>query len=191
MKDTKQIVAENLTFLRKQKKLTQLELAEKLNYSDKSISKWEHGDTMPDIEVLQKIAELYGVTLDYIVSDAPASEKKNMHKQARNKQNQIIISLLGVVFVWLVAAVLFVYLNIILNENYWRVYIWALPISCIVLFYFNKIWGNKKFLFVIISIFIWSLLLALYLQFLTYNILLVFVVGIPAQVAVVLWSRLK
>ncbi len=191
MKETKQIVAENLTFLRKQNNLTQLELAEKLSYSDKSISKWEHGETLPDIEVLKKVADLYGVTLDYIVSDMPAEEKTKFIKTNKNKHNQIIISFLGVSFVWIVAAVLFVYLNIILKTSIWTIFVWAIPVSCAVLFYFNKMWGNRKFLFIILSIFVWSLLLSLYLQFLQYNILLVFLVGVPAQTTIFLWSKLK
>ena len=191
MKETKQIIAENLVFLRKQNNLTQLELAEKLNYSDKSISKWEHGETLPDIEVLKKVADLFGVTLDYIVSDMPESEKNKLYKNNKNKHNQIIISFLGVSFVWIMAAVLFVYLNIILKANIWTIFVWAIPVSCAVLFYFNKMWGNRKLLFIILSIFVWSLLLGFYLQFLQYNILLVFLVGIPAQITIFLWSKLK
>ena len=58
MKDVRQIIAENLIELRKVNKLTQLELAEKLNYSDKAISKWERGESLPDVEILCQIADL-------------------------------------------------------------------------------------------------------------------------------------
>ena len=191
MKELKNIVAENLTFLRKQNKLTQLELAEKLNYSDKSVSKWEHAETLPDIEILKKLADLYGVTLDYIVSEEKHEEKVKFYKKRQNTQNQIIISLLGISFVWLVAVLIFVYSNIILNANYWLVYIWALPVCCAVLFYFNKMWGNKKWLYFIMSCFVWTLLLAVYLQFLNYNMYLIFLIALPVQVAIILWSKLK
>ena len=191
MKELKDVVAENLVFLRKRSKLTQLELAEKLNYSDKSVSKWEHGETLPDIEVLKKLADLYNVTLDYIVSDEKHEDKAKFYKQTSNVQNQIIISLLGISFVWLAAAMIFVYSNIILNANYWLVFIWALPVCAVVLFYFNKVWGNSKLLYIIASCFVWTLLLCIYLQFLTYNMYLIFLIALPAQSAIVLWSKLK
>ena len=191
MKELKDIVADNLIFLRKQNKLTQLEVAEKLNYSDKSVSKWEHGETLPDIEVLKKLSDLYGVSLDYIVSEEKPEEKTKFYKKANNKQNQIIISLLGISFVWLASVLIFVYSNIILNANYWLVFIWALPVCCVVLFYFNKMWGNRKWLYIIVSCFVWTLLLSVYLQFLTYNMYLIFLIALPVQVAIVLWSKLK
>lgn len=191
MKELKNIVADNLVFLRKQKKLTQLELAEKLNYSDKSVSKWEHAETLPDIEVLKKLADLYGVTLDYIVSEEKHEDKLNLYKTKNNTQKQIIISLLGVSFVWLAAALIFVYSNIILNANYWLVFLWALPVCCVVLFYFNKVWGNRKFLYIVSSCFVWTLLLCLYFQFLNYNMYLIFLIALPVQVAIILWSKLK
>lgn len=191
MKTTKEIVAENLVYLRKSRGLTQLEIAEKLNYSDKSVSKWEHGETLPDIEVLKKIADLYQVSIDFIVSDSPKEEKVKIFKKSQNKQNQIIISLLGISFVWILSAVVFVYSKIFLDTNYWLAFLWALPISMLVLFYFNKIWGKRIYMFIIMSIFVWSLLLCIYLQFLPYNIWLVFTVGLPIQVAIILWSQLK
>jgi len=191
MKSFNEIVADNLVYLRKSKKMTQIELAEQLNYSDKSISKWEHGETLPDIEVLSKLANLYNVSLDFIVTNTSHEELLEDHKKTQNKQNQIIISLLCVSFVWFLAAVIFVYTNLILQANYWMVYIWALPISCAVLIYFNKLWGKKKFLFFLMSFMLWALLLCFYLQFLKYNIWLLFLIATPIQIAIILWSQLK
>lgn len=191
MKTTKEIIAENLVYLRKSRGLTQLEVAEKLNYSDKSVSKWEHGETMPDIEVLKKIADLYQVNIDYIVSDSPKEEKIKLFKKSQDRQNQIIISLLGISFVWILAAVVFVYAKVILSTNYWLAFLWAIPVSMMVLFYFNKLWGKRIYMFIILSIFTWSILLCFYLQFLPYNIWLIFTIGLPIQVAIILWSQLK
>jgi len=192
MKSVKENIAENLAYLRKKNKLTQIELAEKLNYSDKSISKWEHGETMPDIEILKRLADLYGVTLDYIVNEIPLEEKdKIFKKKEQNSQNKIIITLLAISFVWILATVIFVYSNVIDNSNYWLAYIWALPLSCIVMLYFNKLWGKRKYVFVILSALIWTLLLSFYLQFLSYNIWLLFVMGLPMQIAIILWSQIK
>ena len=67
MTDIKQIIAKNISALRQDKELTQIELAEKLNYSDKAVSKWERGESLPDIGVLTQIADLFEVPLDYLV----------------------------------------------------------------------------------------------------------------------------
>ena len=65
MDDLKTVVGKNLASLRKQAKLTQIELAEKFNYSDKAVSKWEQGATLPDLETLKQLSDFYGVTIDY------------------------------------------------------------------------------------------------------------------------------
>ena len=89
MQDVKVVFAQNLISLRKQIKLTQLELAEKINYSDKAVSKWERGESIPDVTVLMTIASLFGVTLDFlvtehaepeIVAEAVAEDEKNETK---------------------------------------------------------------------------------------------------------------
>lgn len=64
MENVKEIIARNLTELRKSHKMTQSALAEKLNYSDKAISRWEHAETLPDIETLCRICDIYGVKFE-------------------------------------------------------------------------------------------------------------------------------
>jgi len=122
MKNLKDIIAENLVYLRKTSQMTQLELAEKLNYSDKSISKWEHGETMPDIEVLKQIADLYGVSIDFITTENAKENAPKFLKQKtfNNKQNQIIVALLAVSIIWILAAVIFVYTNICFIKIVWK-----------------------------------------------------------------------
>ena len=191
MRNIKEIIADNLVYLRKENKMTQLELAEKLNYSDKSISKWEHAETLPDIEILKKLADMYGVTIDYITSDGSKEDKSKYLKKSQNDQNKIVITLLTISFVWTLATVIYVYTNLILKSNYWLAFLWALPVSCLVLLYFNKIWGKRKFSFIISSVLAWTLILCFYLQFLSYNMYLVFLIGIPIQIAIVLWAQLK
>ena len=73
--DFKKIVVENLIYYRKLNKLTQLQLAEKLNYSDKAISKWERAESIPDIIILKQIADLFGVTVDYIITEHTEMKK--------------------------------------------------------------------------------------------------------------------
>lgn len=188
----KQIIANNLTYLRKKNNYTQLELAEKLEYSDKSISKWEHAETLPDIEVLHKLANLYNVTLDYLVSNKPNEEREKLFtKKNQNKQNKIIITLLAISFVWLLATIIFVYSSIMDASKFWQIYLWAVPVSCFVLMYFNKIWGKRIFSFYIISVLTWSLLTCFYIQFIKLNMFPLFLIGIPIQIAIILWSQLK
>ncbi|MBQ3213535.1 MAG: helix-turn-helix transcriptional regulator [Clostridia bacterium] len=188
----KQIIANNLTYLRKKNNYTQLELAEKLEYSDKSISKWEHAETLPDIEVLHKLANLYNVTLDYLVSNKPNEEREKLFtKKNQNKQNKIIITLLAISFVWLLATIIFVYSSIMDESKFWQIYLWAVPVSCFVLMYFNKIWGKRIFSFYIISVLTWSLLTCFYIQFIKLNMFPLFLIGIPIQIAIILWSQLK
>ena len=64
MEDWKQIVAGNLAALRKAQGLTQLQLAEQLHYSDKAVSKWERGESMPDLAVMKQLADFYGIRID-------------------------------------------------------------------------------------------------------------------------------
>lgn len=188
----KQTIANNLIYLRKKNNYTQLELAEKLEYSDKSISKWEHAETLPDIEVLHKLANVYNITLDYLVSNKPNEEREKLFtKKNQNKQNKIIITLLAVSFVWLLATIIFVYSSIMDTSKFWQAYLWAIPVSCIVLMYFNKIWGKRIFSYYIMSVLTWSLLTCFYIQFLKLNMFPLFLIGIPIQIAIILWSQLK
>ena len=59
-----EIIGKNIMRLRKMANMTQSDLAEQLNYSDKSVSKWEQGNGIPDVRILVRLSELFGVTLD-------------------------------------------------------------------------------------------------------------------------------
>lgn len=193
MNELREIVANNLVELRKKNRLTQSELAIKLNYSDKSISKWENSNSLPGIEILYELCNLYNVSLDYLTSAHNGEElpKENSQKRGKNKQ---IISLLSVSLVWILSTFLFVILNIVTGNFFWLIYIWALPISSIVLLVFNSIWGLRKYTFFIITLLVWTLILALYLTILLClekNLWLIFVIGVPAEIAILLWARLE
>lgn len=193
--DIKKNIADNISGLRREFGFTQTELAEKLNYSDKAVSKWERGESVPDIATLKQIALLFDVSVDYLIS------KDNSNKKLRNisvhkKRNHIIITLLATMLVWLIATVVFVAVTLqgYNIKNTWLAFVYAVPVSSIVLLVFNSVWGKGKYNFAIISVLVWSVLISLYLSFLTfaiYNIWLVFMVGIPGQIIIILWSRLK
>lgn len=191
MSTIKNTVAKNLQELRKSANLTQSELAKKLNYSDKSVSKWETGESLPDIEVLYEIANLYGVTLDYLTSNAPEGEKSAYIKNDTEKANKIIISALFVTAVWFVATLIYVYINLYKGYSSWQAFVWAFPASIFTLIILNGKWGVRKFSYPLASIFTWSFLLATCFQWLSYNLWAVLAIGIPVQIAIILISKLK
>ena len=193
MKDIKTIVANNLIALRKSKKMTQADVAEKLNYSDKSVSKWEHADSLPDISILYALADMYGVTLDYLTSDN-AEEQANMLKTPEKslENDRIIIASLTVTSVFLIAALVFVYiyLNAKISSG-WIAFVWALPVSFAALAYYNRIWTkNKIYSITLKSLFLWTLLAAICLQFMSYRLWLIFVLGVPLQLIILLTANL-
>lgn len=188
--ELKNIIAQNITELRKQKKLTQAEFAERLNYTDKAISKWERGESIPSIDVLKQIADMFGVKVDYLLQEGSFDDKQDLVLPKENNQNKISITALAVTVVWFIATVVYVYTQINLNLNLWVVFVWAVPVSCMVLGIFNFKWGKHKFYMYINSLFIWSLLTSLYLSFLTYQVWLIFIIGVPVQISIILWQGL-
>lgn len=183
------VIGKKLLYLRKKNKLTQAELAEKLNYSDKAISKWEKGESLPPVEVFYNISKLYGVSLDYIIGDETIDPQpiKNDDK----KRIYFNITSLAVVAVWFVALVLFVIFDIITHTSQWMVFAWSVPASFTVTIIFDCIWHKHRGLFWLLSLLLWSMLLCLAIQFMTFNIWKILLVGIPLQIAIIIWSRME
>jgi len=197
MEELKMIIAGNIGTLRREAGMTQLELAEKLNYSDKAVSKWERGESVPDIVTLKALADHFNVSVDYLLRpDHPVETEVKRAYTKRQRRNHAIITVMSCVLVWLIAAFVHTGVDVALpNEGkLWLVYMYAVPTTLIVLLTLNSIWGNRRRNFIIISALIWSMLLCAYITtwiFWEYNMWLVFVVGIPAQIIVGLWSGLR
>lgn len=196
MQDLKFIIAKNIQRLRQEKGLTQLELAEKLNYSDKTVSKWERGESLPDIVVLKNIADIFEVTLDYLVEEEHREKPVTKEMQDKNyRRNCYIITGTSIFMVGLMATLIYVILAMIFpGTNYpWLCYAYAIPAALIVWLVFNSIWFNRRKNFLIVSFLVWSLLLALYLTFsmLGFQIWPILLVGLPAQLIIWMWSKLK
>ena len=192
----KQIIAQNIVFLRKQAGMTQLDLAEKLNYSDKAVSKWERGDSVPDIAVLKDIADLFGVTVDYLLKEDHAAEEEAAYLETREKKRsrQIIAALVAVV-IWLIATAVFVNDQMQTSEMIsamWTVFIYAFPISCAVLMIFSVKWFARRTTFLLLSGVLWGLLFSAFVTglFEASDGWVIFLLGIPAQVAIILWGAL-
>lgn len=193
-KNIAKIVGNNLTALRKSAGMKQIEIAKKFNFSDKTISKWESGESLPSLDVLVKLCEFYGITLNDLTSESlDCSDAANIipvNTKIENT-NKIIITLLAVTLVWIIATIAFIYAKLYTNVNLWIAFIWAVPVSFIVGIVLNSIWGKRKINFILISFFVWTLLTAIYLQMIEYNLWVVFILGIPSQIAIILWSGLK
>lgn len=183
----KKLVSENLQYYRKLNNMTQLQLAETLNYSDKSISKWERGESLPDLYILQSIADLYGITINDLVNEI---KTKPAHKKVRNN---LLITLIGVGTVWLLATTVFVMLGIFVPEltKSWLAFIYAIPVSMIVLLVFTNIWGNKLQVFFALTVLYWTVPLSIYLSFDNKKLWLLFIIIIPLQIISIFWFLLK
>ena len=180
--DFKLIVAKNLIKFRKANGLTQLELAEKLNYSDKAVSKWERGESLPDAYMLQIIADMFGITLNDLVSENTEVVKP------KGKFNKNIVMALSVGLVWLVAVVLFVLFIILQVDMAWLTFMYAIVASLIVSIVFCKIYNYRFLLFASISGLYYSIPLAICTTLnWTSNIALLFIISCPLQILTILW----
>ena len=196
----KRIIAANIAALRRQNGMTQADLAARLNYSDKAISKWERGESIPDITVLKSIADLFSVTVDYLLvseheTPREAGEESETAIRRRNRRTCCVVTAIAVVLVWLVAMVLFVVFQMVnIWKHDWMVFLYALPASLIVWLVMNTVWFDHKLNYPIISGIMWSILLAIYIsvwQLDISQVWMIFLLGIPGQAIIILWSRLK
>ena len=193
MKDVKSTVAENLTQLRKASNLTQAQLAEKFNYSDKAICRWEHGETLPDINTLYALAEFYGVTMNDLCD--PSFEATEIKDDGRAVfKYRVVITAFLLAALWLFVTVFFI-TGMAFGLTYWLIFIWAVPFSCIMIVRIWKKYDMPAALKIIIySVFIWSFITGLFLHLLVINHVnswLLFIVGIPLQAIVIIWQQIK
>lgn len=189
MKEIKEIISNNLIALRKNNGLTQNELAEKLSYSDNMVSRWERGEITPSVETLQKISEFYNVPLSSLLEEHSTKQKIKDEKIVNLKKFSIILMLITTV--WFAITISFVYANAVLHKNIWLIFILGIPISCGVLLLFNGTWNKYIYRFVVLTVLVWSLLLFFYLYFLKYNLFLIFLVGVPVELSLVIWAFIK
>ena len=187
MKDLRSIIAANICELRTDAGLTQMKLADILNYSDKAVSKWERGEAIPDITVLKSIADYFGVGVDYLLEQEHGERTDRAREFViARKKNRIFIACISVLLVFLVATVAFSVLTSIgAISAPWIMYIYALPVSSTLILVFNCVWGRRKLNYLIVTLLMWTAILSAYLTlliFLDINFWLLFVIGAPMQV---------
>ena len=139
MENYKKNIANNLVLLRKKHNYKQSDIAEKLNYSDKTISKWETGEIVPSVENLFELCKLYGVSIEQITSEIP-QDQEIVTKKDYSARNKLLISLLSISAVWIMATIAFVYVKILFHANIWTAFVWAVPASAVLGIIFNALW---------------------------------------------------
>jgi len=178
-------VSKNIAAYRKAHQDTQLDLAAKLNYSDKSVSKWERGESLPDVFILAQIAELYGVTVSNLIGEVEPPKESQPHYH-------MFILVLSVALVFTIAAVLFCAFAIAgVPFRAWLFFIYALPAAAIVCIVFTCLWWGILWQTLSITVLIWTAGLCLYLSLPIPNLSLIFVVCAAVQVLIVLWELFR
>lgn len=196
MEELKDIIAHNLVKYRKNAGLTQQEIADKLNYSDKAVSKWERGEGMPDIAVLKSLADIYGITVnDFLIVPTEKSAKPNTKTR---KAKHWLVSLLSFVLVWFVATIIMA-IGLIIDPKLPLAeycYIVALPVSMIVLVVFSCIWGRLWMQALSVSALVWSMCVMINvvlwpLLAVAPNSWVIYLAGAALQLLIVLWYLLR
>lgn len=190
----KSIVAQNIYYLRTQNSMTQFELGEKLNYSDKAISKWERGDSIPDAYVLKKMSELFGVTVDYILSEHTEQERKLEPK--KTKMSLAMLANVIMISIATVALLVFVIIAIAGKGNYqWQIFIYAIPAIIIVGIVFSVILKNKIMGLISVSGLCWSILVVIYFALWSfrndYATWMILLLGLPIQLIVIFSYKMR
>ena len=180
----------NIAAYRKRENLTQAELAERLNYSDKAVSKWERGESVPDVMTLVLIAELFGVSVNDLLEDNLIDTLPEKEQPVKKRVNKNVIQMLVSLLVWFVALLVYVVLDSVSVPRSWVGFIYAIPANAIVLLCLRSAWGKYNWNHVLVSIIVWGCLVSFYstvLIFTSYNIWKMFLLGLLGQAAVILW----
>lgn len=199
----KKQIGANIASYRKSMQLTQARLAEKLNYSDKAVSKWERGESAPDVQTLVQMADLFGISVNDLLIDPNALPEnpgtvervmgRAVEKTLKRKADKKIILMLSSVLVWFVALFLFVVLSTLNIPKTWMAFIYSIPVNAIVLLSLRSAWRDFRWNQGLISAIVWGSLLSIYmtlLMFFNINMWKLFILGIPGQFAILLWFRL-
>ncbi len=199
----KNLIGTNISAYRKRSGLTQAGLAEKLNYSDKAVSKWERGESMPDVLTLMQLAGQFGVSVEDLLTDPNALPEqtgavqqvmgKVVERTLKRKANKRIILGLSSVLTWFVALFIYVVLASIGVNNSWLAFFYAVPADAVVMLSLRSAWRDFRGNRILISAIMWGVILSIYMTLLILadlNIWRIFLLGVPGQAAVLLWFRL-
>lgn len=197
--ERKLVVASRLIRLRQEAGMTQAELGEKLNYSDKTVSKWERGESIPDAFVLLHLAEIYGTTVDALLrEDAPwqdpVARQKAEEKAAAPKFSSTVVTLVALTGIWTMAVLMFVIFWLVTDSIQWIIFASAVPISLITLLVLNSVWNRGRHNLYIVMGLVACIVALIYLFFLCFqgsNPWQLFLILIPAELLVVLCFHIR
>lgn len=190
LSELKLVTAGNLIQLRTSRGLTQAELGAKLNYSDKTISKWERGEAIPDAYVLTQIAEIFGVTVDSLLSPPDQWRPPEPERRQEYSYSIDVIIAIAVIGVWTLALTAFVALWLA-HVIRWQIFAVALPVSLLTYLVLICAFGRTQHLKFVVAVFVLSLFVAVYLLFAQSNPWQIFLIAILAEVLVFLSFRVR
>ena len=187
--DIKEVFAKNLSALRQAAGMTQLELGDRLNYSDKTVSKWERGESIPDAGILKEISNVFGVSVDYLLEEDHEKATWQPPEDATPSEDILYtkhktIQRLVQAGIWLLSFFIIVLCWVFTRKFFWLILIWTLPVSFLLAIIFTSLWSRHKGRdnYVFISLFILSLLTAIYLSTLSHNLWMLFLIMVPVEV---------
>ena len=186
-------IGSNIAACRRQCGLTQAELAQKLNYSDKAVSKWERGESIPDVMTLAQLSDVLGVELNTLLGSTDAPEKPAAPVPLHRRVDKRVIQMLVSILVWFVALLVYVILSSMDIPKSWIGFVYALPANAITLLCLRSAWRMYGKNMLLISVIVWGTLISLYVSMLIFaglNLWRLFLLGIAGQIAVILWFRL-
>ena len=185
--DLKQITAKNIAELRRRSQMTQLELGNAIDYSDKAVSKWERGEAVPDAYVLLRLSKLFGVSVDYLLNDHAGQKPPSV-----KRTNHVSISVLAIIAVFTLFAVAYITVLLSAGLSYWLFFVYAAVVSLVLLTVFNTIWGDKRFNLLIIGLLVAALIAMIYCILLPLgNLWQILMLIIPSEVIVICCFKLK
>ena len=208
--ELKLTVGSSIARLRREKGMTQAELAERINYSDKAVSKWERGESLPDVLTLLNLAQQLGTDLNTLTGtppEAPApepaaepeppaqvpAEGPKQKRPRRYTADRSVIQKLCSILVWVVALFLYMILDAFGIKSLWLLFVAAVPVNAIVLLSLRSAWRHYGWNRFLISVILWGTLLTLYLLLLTVskvNVWRILPMGLLGQAAIILWFKM-
>jgi transcriptional regulator with XRE-family HTH domain len=196
-------IGANIAAQRRRCGLTQAGLAEKLNYSDKAVSKWERGESIPDVLTMIQLAQHFGVTVDELLGDSEennraVSRAKHINPlspemERKREENRRIIQMLSSLLVWGIALLVYIVLSSVNLPRTWVTFVYAIPINAIVLLVLRSAWRKFNRNELLISAIVWGCLLSIHMTLLVYaevNVWKVYMLGILGQAVISLWFRM-
>lgn len=191
MDSKREVIAKNIAYLRKENGLSQYDLGEKLDFSDKTVSKWERAESMPDVDSLYALSELFGVTVDYFFHEDSKDTRRYLKEPKSLFTRRLLILILFCTAVLFISLIIFLYGYIRdweIKNKMWIAFVWSAPVySIITAIFFHKLrmWLGEM---ISLSLLLWTLLTSIYLTLLLVGqeFWMLFLIGIPIQAAIIL-----